>query len=473
MNRLTEEVIIPTDDVTKEPSSSLIGRGTYCLGAFLFYLFLFYGSLTPFEFQACQPSWVSGIETMLSNGGHVESKVDWYVNLLLGVPAGFLVLGALCLDRKAYWIIVFFFPVLLICGFFAFAVESLQLFTPNRNSALSDILAQTMGAGLGAGVWSISGQAISDEFKRLLTSVSVSDVLSILMLIYLLMLIIGFIFPLDVIYSLHDLNKRWLSGVVFWEPFGQYSGQFTLESVCKIISIGLCFVPLGALPVLWKREQNDKSRFTQLWATMSGFQGVMMWAILFSTAILTCQFFVESRKVCTSTIILAVIFAGLGWLGMKIYQSGVRIPVCLVGLFVTLFSMVCYFWFPFNFNLADTDCEFLFSPMQMIPLADYQKSNPLNSFYRLMTIGEYSIAVTFFLYGIFHALKYSSNIVLLTTASLFTLFEAGQLFLPTRTFTLSDIFVQIGISFAVLKLVQYISELIDKSVFMEIKSEKS
>ena len=80
-----------TDELklTPEGKSIFPGRG-FCLSMLLlFYIFLFYGSLTPFIFKPVYIGWNEGISQILATGGYVESQMDWYVNLFLGVPAGF------------------------------------------------------------------------------------------------------------------------------------------------------------------------------------------------------------------------------------------------------------------------------------------------------------------------------------------------------------------------------------------------
>ena len=192
---------------------------------------------------------------------------------------------------------------------------------------------------------------------------------------------------------------------------------------------------------------------------MNGFQGGMVWAFLISAFSTAGQLFIASRYVCSSNILIAILFTAFGWLGIKLYHIGLSKFCGGTGLFVTLTAMIGYYWFPFDFSYCSASWDALFSPISFIPLADYQKSNTISAIYRLAIIGEFSIFVPFFQYCLLGKFRNSNYLNLFFCFLVFVFMEGGQIFLPTRTFTLSDILLQTGISFATLIIIQKVNNL--------------
>src|SRR5262245_23883932 len=91
--------------------------------------FTVYGSLVPLEFRAPPEDPVDTFCKILSEP-HIDSRSDTLVNVMLGVPLGFALLGMIAADRR--WPVqkqvVFGVRLLPVCAIFASAVEFSQLF---------------------------------------------------------------------------------------------------------------------------------------------------------------------------------------------------------------------------------------------------------------------------------------------------------------------------------------------------------
>ena len=117
--------------------------------------------------------------------------------------------------------------------------------------------------------------------------------------------------------------------------------------------------------------------------------------------------------------------------------------------------MIGYYWSPFNFSLETFKDSFVFTVYQLIPLADYQRSHTFTAINRLLLSLEFSIVITLSLRQILKNVKYGDRLTLAICALVFTLMEGGQLFLPSRTFTFSDIILQTLFSAGTIKALSF------------------
>ncbi|MBR0239001.1 MAG: VanZ family protein [Thermoguttaceae bacterium] len=432
------------------------GRG-FCLSLLiLFYIFLFYGSLTPFEFKPVHIGWNEGVSQILATGGHIESQMDWYVNLFLGIPAGFFMLGVLCLDKKLLWSALCAAPVILVCFVMAFIVERLQLYTINRNCALSDIIAQTCGAGIGCVIWAISGQSIWDELRRVWNGSGIQSVITAFILLYFLVLIIDAWSPFNFVYALGDIWDRWKNLDVFWIPLSEHRFGITMNVISHLLLYGFLYVPMGVY-IHWQSDnlklQSDAPQsFLKRMLQNHPLVYTILLALFVSTSLTLGQFFIQNRTLYATGILLAVLTAGAGCYASGLKEPRWRLCVAIVCLCAILTAMVGYFWSPFNFSMDAFRNDNVFTVYQFIPLADYQRSHTITAINRLLTSMEFSIVITLALQYILKNVRYKNLTTLAICAFIFTLMEGGQLFLPTRTFTLSDIILQILFSAGTLKV---------------------
>lgn len=452
---LNADVLTDSENVT----NTFPGRCCCLSILLLFYIFLFYGSLTPFIFKSVHIGWNEGISQILATGGHIESQMDWYVNLFLGIPAGFFMLGVLCLDRKAFWSAICALPVVFVCFLMAFIVERLQLYTVNRNCALSDILAQTCGAGVGCIIWAISGQALWDELRRFWNGSGNKGAVFVLVFLYFFALIIDAWSPFDVVYSLGDIWERWKNLILVWNPLGDFHFGSALYVISKLLLFFFLYIPIG-IYIQWKSSslklQSDSldNCFMRILRDHP-LVFTIVFTFVISTIAFVGQFFIQSKILNISYVFIAVLAAVVGWIVSRPYSSRNRLLIAIASLIAILVAMVGYYWTPFNFSVDAFKNDNVFTVYQLIPLADYQRSHTITAINRLLSSLEFSIVITLSLRQILANVKYGSWFTLSICAFIFILMEGGQLFLPTRTFTFSDIILQTLFSVGTLKILSF------------------
>lgn len=88
----------------------------------------------------------------------VGRRADWVANLFMFVPFGFLlgtVLGRAAVSLLGRLLAVMGGAIIVVS--MAFAIESLQIFVPQRTVSLNDVLAASLGGAIGLVVWAFAG----------------------------------------------------------------------------------------------------------------------------------------------------------------------------------------------------------------------------------------------------------------------------------------------------------------------------
>lgn len=122
-----------------------------------------YASLGPLRLHVALPvAWRALAETWPPVLG---SKTDFLSNVLLQVPVGFLIAGALAADRPARRWIAAGAALVLGCVL-AIAIEIVQVSVPSRTPQSIDVVAETMGALGGAVAWMLAGDVLLAVVRR-------------------------------------------------------------------------------------------------------------------------------------------------------------------------------------------------------------------------------------------------------------------------------------------------------------------
>jgi VanZ family protein len=123
--------------------------------------FVVYGSLVPLEFRP------GSLDAALQAFGHipylrlgVASRADWIANILLYIPLAFLLAGVAAQMRSRGARIAGTLATTLLCIALAVAVEFAQLFFPPRTVSQNDLIAESIGTGLGVALWLALGPRI-------------------------------------------------------------------------------------------------------------------------------------------------------------------------------------------------------------------------------------------------------------------------------------------------------------------------
>lgn len=193
------------------------------LAALAYTLFPIYGSLVPFSWTGLAPevAW-ERFALLLAGPLVLESRADFAVNILLALPLALLwqaawvnglrlrAPAAIAAAAAAVW---------LACGVLALLLEFSQLWFSGRQPALSDVVAQSIGALLGLAAWRLvpahfwaHSESPQQRWRRAWA-------------LYLAGLVLYALMPLDLTVSLSEIVAKWKLGQIRLLPFAAWGSQ--------------------------------------------------------------------------------------------------------------------------------------------------------------------------------------------------------------------------------------------------------
>jgi VanZ family protein len=199
----------PRRAVMARPRISQFGPRRYANWLLLYALFVAYGSLVlgPFGYHFVPQDPAAAWHTFLATpflDNRSDQRPDWIANLLMMVPFGLLATGAFGTARSPGARILGTALALLLSLGFVLAIKYGQVFFPPRTVSLNYIIAQSIGAALGVGLF----HPLRATMRRL---AAVTDQASRAGLV-LDAAIFGFVafalFPFDIALSTQDLAAR-------------------------------------------------------------------------------------------------------------------------------------------------------------------------------------------------------------------------------------------------------------------------
>jgi VanZ family protein len=315
----------PRQAVTGRPLVSRFGPRR-CAGWLLLYaLIVVYSSLVlgplGFHFVPHDPAaaWRSFLATRFLDNGS-DQRPDWIANLLMMVPFGLLATGALGTGRSPTARVLGSALALLISLGFVLAVKYAQLFFPPRTVSLNYIVAQSIGAVLGVGLF----YPLRAALRRRAAATDAASRLRHLLDAATLGFVAFALFPFDVALSTQDIAARFAnlpSALLSLPNAGRPLGL----QIVLLVATAIAAMPLGMRLVV----QAERPALAQIAAT-----GAALLAMLFGATL-----FILSAKVSVATFGLRLlgVVAGamlLRWLAAHDprrlrYQLGRTLPFLL------------------------------------------------------------------------------------------------------------------------------------------------
>jgi VanZ family protein len=331
--------------------------------------FTLIGSLVPFEFQS--RSWSDVTTAFVEAMTHrlrMESKSDVIANVMLGIPLGFALLGALCADRAFTKLRTALYGLAILpgCAAFAAAVEFSQLYTLTRTCSGLDVLAQTLGAAVGMAVWLLSGQWFTDQVRK-----AASGQGTALRFLVGYVLLLGFIqaLPLDLSASPYEAYKKFRDGGVQPIPFGEFrklSGDAVLDRISTLLKLAGLYLPVGLLAARLPARFWERANYVKVFFSALGL------AVFIELA----QVLVQSRTTSATEAIIGGSAAFFGWLVGK----ADRVPNVPHGCMLGVGICALIFWVsfqPFEFGPP--------KPFDWIPGMPLESGNPLFALEEMLT----------------------------------------------------------------------------------------
>lgn len=418
----------------------------YWLATAGFLSLVIYGSLVPLHYrhlsldEAMTQFQVSAFQRI-----GIASRSDFATNVLLFIPLSFLLLGALSVDRSRRTGVLGALVVVPFCTALSLAIEFLQVYFPPRVVSANDVIAETIGGAIGATLWVIFGQRITEWIRSVLRNrLGSGSIAAKLLPAYLLLLAIIHVMPLDLTVNPGELHRKYKEGRVAFVPFASFRAD-GFETAGKLAWQVAYFLPLG---VLLGRVPSFR------WGV-----GKTLLAALTAAAVIEgLQLFVFSRHFDTTDIITVSVAILPGWwlarprhsmqsLNGNATQcdraSAWRPALISVSFLAWTAVLVVFFWSPFNFTADPSVIDQRLHGVNLVPFADLYPDTEYHAFNQVLRktllFMPLGVLAAFFgwTYSSVAATATACGLGLLTSLTI----EAGQVLLPGHYPSLTDVLI--------------------------------
>jgi VanZ family protein len=417
-------------------------RPSYAALAAGFIAFALYGSLLPFDFHrlSLAAAWQQFHSVLVSAPPPRISRSDALANVLLFVPIGFTLAGALLADRARGWKtgLATACTVVSAAAIISISIEFLQTFGGDRVPSNVDIAAQIIGAGLGVSLWLVAGRLVTDWVRQALRA-RPADRPARLLTAFTLGWVFVNLAPFDITVDVGDLGSRLRSGQIALAPFS-LSDFLAGRGLWDALAEMLAAIPLG----MFGRLGPGRAR-----------RPVVAFGIglLIVTAVEAAQIFIASHSASVTDILFASVGVAVGvWAGGHLVSSQ-RAPAadtgvnwraaCGVGIWIAI--LFAYHWRPFDFTVDPETIRQKLGTLSLLPFAGYRSGSYLNSLDNFMVKLALAVPLGIGYLAAVGRCRVSLSTVsaagIMCAAAIFSVIEAGQLFLPTRVPDPTDVVV--------------------------------
>lgn len=401
------------------PGSTVLGVGPCTRLALAYLALVLYGSLVPFWFRPMPMDLaVARFRAIPYYRLGIESRSDWVANILLFIPLSFLAMAALCVDCRRRRGRIAAPAVVASCAALSVAIEFTQVFFPPRTVSQNDVAAESLGGLLGTLLWLGAGQATTDWARRTWAAFGTRGLAARLLPGYLALLVLIHVMPLDLTISPLEVYHKFRQGRVRLVPFYR-PGIVARDLIQKDLWNVAYFAPLGLLIA------RVAPRGGGLLALGAGFAA--------ASVIESLQLFVHTRAFDATDVVTGALAVGLGWWGAR---AGLRFPgratrPAFLPAWLVVAAAVA--WQPFDFDGDPARAFRRFRALSPVPFADYYWGTEFNAFDQLLRKTLLFLPVG--------ALLGPGRLTVPIGFAVAAALEVGQLFLPSRTASLTDVLI--------------------------------
>jgi glycopeptide antibiotics resistance protein len=422
-------------------------RAYACLGIGVM-AFAVYASLIPFNLQYVpfDLAWTIYRAVMSHTSLRGISRTNFLANILLFVPVGFGLTGALLVDRRRRASLLAIVFVLLPSVALSLTVEFLQIFAPGRVPALSDVEGQTIGCLFGIGAWAIFGPELTDWLRESRHPAR-EDRLARALVAYAVVWIFVNLAPFDVTADVGDIGERVRAGLITIVPFTRANRPVSRVVWDVLVSV-VSAAPLGVLGLVAWTPRGVRRRTLVACAIGA--------ALVISIEV--AQIFVNSHAADITDVIFGCLGVALGVsIGSRVLSSTrpvIDVPGASLfrGRAVGILAAWClviaaYHWMPYDFVLDTQAIKRKLGRISLVPFAGYAVGSDLNAFNDLLLkLGLAAPLGVIASYALRRKLPARFVIAgwLTAAAVLFGTIETGQLFLPTRSPDPTDVMIGVA-----------------------------
>jgi glycopeptide antibiotics resistance protein len=410
-------------------------------------VFAWYGSLVPLNFSPRSLSEAWSTFTMMPVDFKDPSMVDWGINALLLIPAGFCLLGAATrpgssLGQRLFRTIV----VAAGCLVVSLSIEFSQSWFPPRVPSPADVIAQFLGAAAGIVAWWVCGRPFNRALTDFLADKRTDSSLDLVLLAYVAGFLLYSVAPLDLTLHPSELLQKYRSGRILLVPFSQpriAADGFLLDVVTDI----LLFVPVGVFSATFPTRKN---------ATIRPLSRSLLIGATIVFGIELVQLLVVSRFTDTTDLITGITGVALGALGYQRFSRrpiDAAAPVAAAKIRLLFYAaayvllLVAILWRPYDFSFTDTAAvrqrmsHFLGLPLSRALQGDYFSA--LNGFLqKFLLFAPLGAWIAVFTATLRPAARFVANAGLFClTAALALAIELGQILLPSRFASFDDVLI--------------------------------
>lgn len=334
------------------------------LAALAYTAFPIYGSLVPFRLQhkALEAGWRE-FEAVLAGPLDIASRADFAANVLLALPLALLWMAAAVGDvrrRSRFATAAIAAGVWLACAALAVGLEFAQVFFSGRQPALSDVVAQTLGAGFGLLAWRLMPASL---WQRAAGRQAPWQRLAAL---YLGGLVLYAVLPLDLTVSRSELVGKVKAGMVRLTPFDGWAAQPMMGLLGFAGDAAIWF---GAAWLLRMARRGTLGAWT-------------LWLCALAIALEVAQFFVLSRVVDATDVIAAALGISIA---AAVPSTGKVSPAAADGgvlrrgwapLLAAAAVLAAGLW-PFDFVTDPAPWRQRYGTLSLVPFASYLAGSEL------------------------------------------------------------------------------------------------
>jgi VanZ family protein len=418
-----------------------------------FLAFVLYGSFVPFDFRGLAlEEAISRFRVVCSESIKIESRSDWAANFALFVPLGFLLMASFCVDRRRYLAPIVALFVEVFCCALTTLIEFFQLFFPSRVSSIQDIAAESIGGAAGTLVWLLAGQRSTRWARGVWSSVEGQGLAGRLLPGYLVFLMLLSLLPLNLTLSPVEMFHKYKDGWIRIVPFAPHHENLS-NVVLKHIWTFIYFFPMG---VLLAQLGGKTWRSGRVWLRvfLFGFAAAGFMEFL--------KLFVIGRYSDTANVILGAAAVMTGWFLVHSHDAHFKSPpsarnngrtlapglglAVFRWLLLLMWAAVVVFvnWHPFDFRGGRDFLATRLSQVALIPFADYFMGDYWQALDQFL-----QKSLLYALLGVLFALtlrqggqRRAAFGAVGVAALVATAIEVGQLFLPSRYASITDILVE-------------------------------
>jgi VanZ family protein len=440
-----EYLILPDGRTSEDTVSALFpSRRAYGFLATSVIAFAMYASLLPFRFEPrpIASAWTDFRVLFLAFEYQPFSRTNFLANVLLFVPIGFFMMGALVFDRRLGMVSVAAAVIVVAISLVtSLAVEFLQLFTPGRVPSLADIVAQTIGCGIGIVVWFVCGRPLT-AWLRAAADRTRHDRVSRMLAAYAVAWTFVNLAPFDITLDVAVLAERVRTGLIVIDPFRDSDvpmARIFWDAAAALVSA----IPLGLLGLVAGSGRVIRRR--PLSAFVSGAALVLIVEV--------AQIVIQSHSSESTDVLLGWLGVAIGvGMGMHLFAPRIEISTTktVAGAAMAGFAAWCvflflYHWLPYDFVLDTQAVKGKLDGISLIPFAGYAVGSDLAAFNDLLLKLGLSIPLGGIATFVARQRRIAPAVVtggsLFAAAAIFALIEMGQFFIPSRTPDPTDVLV--------------------------------